>query len=43
VNWFNMPQIRRFPAAGAEIGISSDPNDSRVGFHGLSVGLGFSM
>jgi len=43
VNWFNMPRIRRFSAAGDEIGISTNPNGSRVGFHGLSVGLGFSM
>jgi len=43
VNWFNMPQIRRFPRGNASIGISSTPNGSRIGFHGLKVGLGFSM
>jgi len=43
VNWFNMPQVRRFTDSGTDIGISSSPNSSGIGFHGLNVGLGFSM
>ncbi len=44
LDWYNMPQIRRFPQnANNDLQLSTSPNGSRIGFHGLMVGLGFSI
>ncbi len=44
IEWFNMPQIRRFLSDSSEsIGLSTSVNGSRIGFHGLFVGVGFSI
>jgi len=41
LDWWNVPQIRRFTRAGDEIGVSTHgPNDSNLGLHGLFVGVG---
>jgi hypothetical protein len=44
IQWFNMPQVRRFLSDNASnIGLSTTPNGSRIGFHGLFLGSGFSF
>jgi len=43
LNWFNMPRIRRFTDTESDIGISSSPNGSRIGFHGLNIGVGVKI
>ncbi len=44
IQWFNMPQIRRFLSDAPEsVGLSTSVNGSRIGFHGLFVGVGFSI
>jgi len=39
LDWWNIPQIRRFVAAGEDIGISTGSSGSNVGFHGLFAGV----
>jgi len=40
LDWWNVPQIRRFTDGGNDIAIStSGPNGSNLGLHGLFVGL----
>jgi len=39
LDWWNIPQIRRFTAAEEDIGISTGSSGSNVGFHGLFAGL----